>query len=604
AHRDALDRKVQLEIEGFEVRRGVWLGDGAELDPDAVVRRPVYIGENTRVEGGVTLRDHTVLGKGVAVRSGAFLHRCVVHDYAYIGQSANLRGCVVGKSSDVMYGARLEEGVVVANECRIGEGAVLNPDVKVYPYKSVDSGAIVSQSIVWQSGGPRGLFGERGVAGLINIDITPEDALRLALAYASLFPKGSTVVASRDATRSARIIKRAMVAGINGGANDCDDLEVVPSPVARFYARSGRAVGGFSVQTPPLDPSSVEIRFFDERGLDIGASVQRQLERSYYRDDVRRAFHHDIGELNFPARGRDYYSRGLLETVDAAAIRERAPKLVVDFGWSATAITGTAILGRVGATVLAVNAALDEERVIAPQEQLDENLEALGKLVASSGADLGALLDQGGERLQLVDGSGSVLDGRTALLALLDLVSSAGEQARIALPVTTSRVAEEIVERNGGTVVWTQISPSALMSTADGGDVLFAGDENGGFIFPEFLATYDALMSLVKLMELLTVSNRSLQDVVAELPSAHVARRDVPTPWEAKGTVMRRMIERLGGQRVVTIDGVKTYRGEDWALVIPHPQEPLVRVWAEGESETAAAALAEEFAGLVEELKA
>ncbi|HEX8099379.1 MAG TPA: NDP-sugar synthase, partial [Actinomycetota bacterium] len=47
AHRDALDRKVQLEIEGFEVRRGVWLGDGAELDPDAVVRRPVYIGENT-----------------------------------------------------------------------------------------------------------------------------------------------------------------------------------------------------------------------------------------------------------------------------------------------------------------------------------------------------------------------------------------------------------------------------------------------------------------------------------------------------------------------------------------------------------------------------
>jgi mannose-1-phosphate guanylyltransferase/phosphomannomutase len=95
----------------------------------------------------------------------------------------------------------------------------------------------------------------------------------------------------------------------------------------------------------------------------------------------------------------------------------------------------------------------------------------------------------------------------------------------------------------------------------------------------------------------------SLRDVVDDLPPAHIARRDVHTPWEAKGTVMRRLIERLDGERVVTIDGVKAYRGEDWVLVIPHPQEPVVRVWAEAGSPESADALAEEFAGLVEELK-
>ncbi|HEX2266921.1 MAG TPA: sugar phosphate nucleotidyltransferase [Actinomycetota bacterium] len=604
AHRDVLDRKVQLEMDGFELRRGVWLGAGAELDPDAVVRRPVYIGENTRVEGGATLRDHTVLGRGVAVRSGAFLHRSVVHDYAYVGQSANLRGCIVGKCSDVMAGARLEEGVVVANECQIGEGAVLNPQVKVYPYKSVDPGAIVSESIVWQSGGPKGLFGQRGVAGLINIDITPENATRLALAYSSLFPKGSTIVASRDASRAARIIKRAMVAGINGGGTDCDDLEVVPSPVARFYARTGRAVGGFSVQTPPFDPASVEIQFFDDRGLDIGASVQRQLERSYYRDDVRRAFHHDIGELSFPARGREYYGRGLLESVDAAAIRARNPKIVVDYSWGASAITGAAVLGRIGARVLSVNAGVDEERVVAAKELLEENSDELAKLVASSRAEVGALLEPGGERLRLVDGSGTILDGRTALLAYVQLVAQSYPAPRVALPVATSRVAEAILERYGGEVVWTQISPAALMGAADSDEALFAGDEGGGFIFPGFLAAYDALMSLVKLLEMLAVSGTTLQEVVESLPAAHVSRQEVPTPWEAKGTVMRRMIERLNGERMVTIDGVKTFRGDDWALVIPDPAEPLVRIWAEAGTPESAEALASEFAAMVEELKA
>jgi mannose-1-phosphate guanylyltransferase/phosphomannomutase len=67
---------------------------------------------------------------------------------------------------------------------------------------------------------------------------------------------------------------------------------------------------------------------------------------------------------------------------------------------------------------------------------------------------------------------------------------------------------------------------------------------------------------------------------------------------------MRRLIERLGERRVVTIDGVKTFRGDDWALVVPHPQEPLVRVWAESGDAAAATTLAEEFAALVEELKA
>jgi mannose-1-phosphate guanylyltransferase/phosphomannomutase len=92
--------------------------------------------------------------------------------------------------------------------------------------------------------------------------------------------------------------------------------------------------------------------------------------------------------------------------------------------------------------------------------------------------------------------------------------------------------------------------------------------------------------------------------VVDGLPPAHIAVQAVHTPWEAKGSVMRRLIEHMDGERLVTIDGVKAYRNDDWILVIPHPEEPLVRVWAEGGSAEAAEALAAEFAALVEELKA
>jgi len=53
----------------------------------------------------------------------------------------------------------------------------------------------------------------------------------------------------------------------------------------------------------------------------------------------------------------------------------------------------------------------------------------------------------------------------------------------------------------------------------------------------------------------------------------------------------------------MTVDGVKLYRGDDWALVVPHAEEPLVRVWAEASTDAAAAALVEEFAAIVSESK-
>src|SRR5439155_17152843 len=246
----------------------------------------------------------------------------------------------------VKAGARLEEGVVVADECYVGEGALINPHVKVYPFKVVDPGAIVSESIVWQSGGARNLFGERGVAGVMNVDVTPEMALRLAVAYGGLLPKRSVVATCRDASRAARIVKRAMVAGANSSGVDCHDLELVPIPVARFYARSTRALGGFAVRSSSGDASSVEIQFFDERGLDLDAGTERSLERAYYRDDLRRAFQFDIGELSFPARGREFYVRGVLDALDDALIRSRAPKLVVDYAFGAASVTGPQILGR------------------------------------------------------------------------------------------------------------------------------------------------------------------------------------------------------------------------------------------------------------------
>jgi mannose-1-phosphate guanylyltransferase/phosphomannomutase len=276
---------------------------------------------------------------------------------------------------------------------------------------------------------------------------------------------------------------------------------------------------------------------------------------------------------------------------------------VVDYERGATVLTGPLVLGRIGAEVLAVNAVLDDGRANPTQDEVDERLEEVSALAGSSGADVGAILDTTGERLRLVDGKGRPVPVDRALLAFVDLVSRDAGRPRVAVPVTTSRVVEDLLEERGGEVIWTRVSPSALSAAALEPGVILAGAEGGGYMFPEFLPAYDAVMSLVKLLELLARAEQRLEDVVDALPPSNVIRVDVATPWESRGTVMRRLVERLNGEKIVTIDGVKAFRGRDWALVIPHPQEPVVRVWAEADDADGSRAMAAEFAALVEELR-
>ena len=330
AHRDILDGKVSVEVPGFELTSGVWLGAGAELDPTARVSGPAIIGDNCRIGPGVQLGEYTVLGANVRVRRDAELERCVVHDNAYIGESAHLRGATIGRACDLRRRVRVEEGAVLGDACFVAEDAVIGAEVKIYPFKTVETGAVINSSIVWESKGARSLFGREGVSGLANVDITPELAVRLAMAYASTLPTDSLVVTSRDSSRSARMLKRAIMAGLNSGGVNVADLEVASVPVTRFLVRQGTASGGVSVRIKDGDSQLVQIRFFGAGGAELGEDIQRKIERLFNREDFRRVLPSEIGDITYPPQVVERYASALQNTIDPAAVQAARFKVVID----------------------------------------------------------------------------------------------------------------------------------------------------------------------------------------------------------------------------------------------------------------------------------
>jgi mannose-1-phosphate guanylyltransferase/phosphomannomutase len=600
AHRDVLEGRVDLDIPGFDMGDGIWIGESAEVDPDSEIEGPAVIGDYCRIEAGAEITEYSVLGSNVRVGRDAAIERSVVHDNVYLGPSVNLRGAVVCRSSDLRENARCEEGVVVGDQCFIGAHAVVNNSVKIYPFKTVEPEAVVNSSIVWESRGPRSLFSRLGVTGLANVDITPELVVRLAMAYGSTLKRGATVTTSRDTSRAARALKRAAMVGLTAAGVNVEDLEVAPVPATRFQVRSNPSHGGITVRLARDDPQSVLIRFLDVEGLDISQSVQSKVERLYNREDYRRAMAAEMGDIGFPARTLEHYTTGLMATVDADKVRSMGFKVVLDYSYGSASFVMPNVLSKLGADVLAVNPYA--ETAAAATVDRWEHAARVGELVQAAGAHLGAVIDPDGEHLSLVDDTGRVLDDDAALFCLLKLVCLTNEKPKVGLPVAVGRAFEELCQEQGAEIVWTKLSTPHLMEVASTDEVVFVGSQQGGYIFPSFLPAYDATAAFVNLLAMLAHRGLRLSELADESPDIHVSHQSVVTPREQKGMVMRSLVERMKDRNLVLVDGVKVLHDNGWALMLPDPEDQLTHVWAEGDSESEARSLAQEYARRIDQL--
>jgi mannose-1-phosphate guanylyltransferase/phosphomannomutase len=602
AQADVLSRKVEVDIAGFEVSPGMWIAEGADVDPDAVLKGPLVIGDYAKIEAGATVREYSVIGANVVVKEGAFIHRAVVHNNVFVGQGTTLRGCVVGKNTDVMRLARIEEAAVIGDECVVEPEAYISAGVKVYPFKTIEAGAVVNTSVVWESRGQRTLFGQRGVSGLINVEVTPELCVRLASAYATMLKKGSTVTTSRDVSRAARTLKRAVQSALNASAINVMDLEALPLPVARYETARSDYSGGIALRTTPGDSQSIDIIFLDERGAELSQAAQRRLERVFSRQEFRRAFPGEIAELSYPPRVVEWYTHELLRSVNLNGVRDADLKVVADCAGGTVSLVLPTLLGRIGVEVHTLNNRLDEVNPTQTVAQQRAGMQRLAEVVSSSRATFGVRFDTVGERIQLVDEQGALVSDERALLVVLDLVAAERRRGRVALPVNTTRVAEQVCRFHGVQVTWTGTSQEALTTAAAADDVIFAADGRGGFVVPSFARTVDGITAFVMLLGLVARTRLTLSQIDARIPQAHLLRRSIPTPWAAKGSVMRTVVEAAADQSVDTTDGVRIIDPDrGWVLVLPDPADAVTHLWAEGTDADNAQLLLDEWATVVEQ---
>jgi mannose-1-phosphate guanylyltransferase/phosphomannomutase len=601
ANFDALDGLVELEIPGLQLRGNIWLSQSAEVDDLETIEAPAFIGNYCRIAPQATVGPYSVLSANVTLRERARTTRSVVDASTHIGRSTLIEGAIIGRSCDIRSHVRIHEGAAVGDEVTIGDQSTVMPNIRIFPNKEVESGAQIHESLIWESRASARLFERDIVSGLVEVDLTPEIAVRVAAALGTTLERGAQVVSSREASTACRMVKRAMITGLNSTGANVADLRVIPAAVGRHLLKAQGYAAGFHVGTSTADPELVQIRFFEQPGIQLTPALQKEIEKHFFRHDFRRAPAHELGDLYYPARVGEAYADDLLRGLDVRTIRERRFRIVVDYGYSGASVVLPLLLGPLQIEAVSAHSVPTGESAPGGTELL-ELIGHAKRLVQAVGADLGAVFDRAAERLYLVDERAREIPVEKALLLFVRLISRNGRRGKLAFPVTVTSQVDVLAQGTGVEVIRTPASLAELTKAAAEDDVVFAGALNGGYVFPEFLPAYDAVASLCKLLELLAPETRPLSELVSELPASTVVHRQLPCTWALKGLVMRVLAERLKGRELDLLDGVKLFDERGWAQVLPDPDEPVLHVYAEGETEEASAELEQELRSLVEDV--
>ncbi len=599
AHIDALHGDVNVEISGKRVGQ-ITFGEGTKYQPDRVqITGTVVLGKNCTIGDGAKL-SNTVIGDNCVIGPGAILSNTVVWSDVVIGHSAELSSDVIGSRCSIGEKSLIAENVFVSDACWIGRGARLSANIKLWPEKVVEEGAILTRSLVWEDKWLRELFADSRVTGLSNIEMNPEFGAKLGAAYGAFIGAGKNVVTCRDSDNVSRMMNRALICGLVSAGVHTYDLRATSIPLLRHELSSGKEAGGIHVRRSPFDKNLTDIIFFDANGKDLPAGKTKSVERLFFGEDFARAPREKVGSIYFPERSTEAYKEKFLSSLDVEAISKRKFKIAIDYSNGIALTIFPIILGSFDCQVVALNAHLDPKKLTRDKDEYDYSIGQLSHIVTSLKYDIGCLIDAGGEKMVVVSEHGEPLDSDRLLTIVAELFMETHTDAKaIAVPITSSGEIDIVARKHGVHTLKTRNSHLAMMEATANKAIRFIGGTKGGFIFTDFFFATDAMYSVAKILEMMALTNRRLGEIDAAIPRLAWAKRHVNCSWEHKGKVMRNIMRDSEGLQRDLVDGVKVYFDQETggisALLIPDKERPLFHISTEAHDLETAERLAMEY---------
>jgi phosphomannomutase len=429
-----------------------------------------------------------------------------------------------------------------------------------------------------------------GLRGVVGDGIDPVVAAEFAAAYASECEAGPIVV-GHDGRVSARVFMAAVEAAVTATGHDVLLAGPTATPTIGLLVRDHKAAGGIQISASHNPPTYNGLKFFQQAGMVLSQPQGTALLDRWQRRDFRWASWDSLGRARPLDDPDQTHLERVLAIVDAAAIRRRGFKVVLDACHGAGGRLGAAMLRALECQTVVLGGQPDGRYDHLP-EPTEANLKEFAAVVPAVGASVGFAQDPDADRLAIVDETGRYI-GEELTLALAASRRLQDAKGPVVLNLSTSRVTEELARRSGCPVLRTPVGEINVVERMVAENALLGGEGNGGVIDPRVGYVRDSFVAMAMVLDLLAATGETLSRLVSKLPQYAMVKDQYPVRQGQDGgptgpsgsSAVAGLWDRIAAAcpeaRADRRDGLRLDWEDRWVHIRASNTEPIVRVIAE-----------------------
>jgi phosphomannomutase len=231
-----------------------------------------------------------------------------------------------------------------------------------------------------------------------------------------------------------------------------------------------------------------------------------------------------------------------------------------------------------------------------------ENLLHISNVIKDGKFDLGIAVDPDVDRLVFVNEDGSFFGEEYTLVAVADYVLK-HKKGNTVSNLSSTRALLEITERNGGKYQAAAVGEVNVVEKMKETQAVIGGEGNGGVIYPKLHYGRDALVGVGLFLTHLAKFGKSISFLRASYPNYHISKNKVELDGDIDtNQILTAMAEKYKNQPIDTIDGVKIEFDKEWVHLRKSNTEPIIRIYAESDTQATADYLANKIIGDIREI--
>jgi phosphoglucosamine mutase len=368
-----------------------------------------------------------------------------------------------------------------------------------------------------------GTDGIRGVAGIAPLDTTTVYAVGLALAH-QLRPGalqsglvGPRVIVGRDTRESSPWITNLLAAGLRAGGADVESAGILPTPAIAYLAHTHGFHAGVVISASHNPWEDNGIKLFGPDGKKLPDNTELAIEEIIFKHAISATAPElaDLPVLEDQPQYADEYVTSLLEAVPGLNLAGR--KVVLDCANGAAAAVAPKLFAGLGGDVTLLNIFPDGRNINVQCGALHPKTVAAA--VVEQGAELGLTFDGDADRCLAAGASNNVINGDAILLvAARDLQSRGLLTGDVVVATTMSNMGlEAALKRSGIAMLRAAVGDRYVLELMQQKRAALGGEQSGHILFPHLATTGDGLLTALVLLDLLTRTGKTIEELTADL---------------------------------------------------------------------------------------